>query len=358
MEAVGILAGSVAHDFNNLLTAVAGYGSLLQESSDPEVRAYALELSSVQERGTSLVRQLLAFARRDAARPRPLDLGELLSSLAPLMQRLVGEQVRLSLDVGEGCVVVADPGQLEQVTLNLIANARDSMPDGGSVHVSCRRDGAQVVTEVRDTGEGMPEDVQARAFDPFFTTKEPGRGTGLGLSTAASIIRETGGTIEVHSRVGAGTRFIISLPATDLIPQAIAPRVERTSEAVGKGRHIMVAEDDDAVRTYLKLMLERAGFRVTIVRSGDEATAAIRAMSSPPDLLLSDVVMPGRTGPQVAADARVRFPDLPVLFMSGYAGEAAKGADFAAADLVHKPFSDHELLDRIEQKLSHGVAVH
>jgi CheY-like chemotaxis protein len=248
--------------------------------------------------------------------------------------------------------VVADPGQLEQVTLNLVANARDSMPDGGVVHVRCRRQGMQVVMEVRDTGEGMSEAVQARVFDPFFTTKEPGKGTGLGLSTAASIVREAGGTIGVQSKLGEGTCFTITLPATDLLPQAIAHRSVRPSDYAGNGRHIVVAEDNDSVRSYLKLMLERAGFRVTIARSGDEATALITAMSTPPDLLLSDVVMPGRTGPQVAADARVRFPDLPVLFMSGYAGEAGKRADFSPEDLVHKPLNEHELLERIEEKLS------
>jgi PAS domain S-box-containing protein len=352
MEAVGILAGSVAHDFNNLLTAVGGYGSLLQRSSDPTARAYAVELTSVQERGASLVKQILTFARRDAVQPRPIDLAELLSSLTPLMQRLVGEQVRLSLDVGETCPVVVDPGQIEQVMLNLVANARDAMRDGGTVHVRCWRDGMQVMLSVRDTGEGMSEAVRARAFDAFFTTKEPGKGTGLGLSTAASIVREAGGTIAIESELGAGTCFTITLPATDLLPQAIARRAARASEHVGKGRHIVVAEDNDSVRSYLKLMLERAGFRVTMVRSGDEASAAITAMSTSPDLLLTDMVMPGRTGPQVAADARVRFPDLPVLFMSGYAGEAGKRADFAAEDLVRKPFTDHELLERIEDKLS------
>jgi len=357
MEAVGILAGSVAHDFNNLLTAVGGYGSLLQRSGDPTTRAYAMELTSMQERGAALVRQILTFARRDAVQPRPIDLAELLSSLTPLMQRLVGEQVRLALDVGEACPVVVDPGQVEQVMLNLVANARDAMPDGGTVHVRCRRDGSHVVLEVRDTGEGMSEAVQARAFDPFFTTKEPGKGTGLGLSTAASIVRESRGTIAVRSERGAGTCFTITLPATDLLPQAIARRTGRTSEHLGKGRHILVAEDNDSVRSYLKLMLERAGFRVTLVRSGDEATAVLTAMSTPPDLLLSDVVMPGRTGPQVAADARVRFPDLPVLFMSGYAGEAGKRADFSAEDLVRKPFTDHELLERIEEKLSRRARV-
>lgn len=352
MEAVGILAGSVAHDFNNLLTAVGGYGSLLRRSSDATARGYAAELTSVQERGASLVKQLLSFARRDAVQPRPIDLAELLSALAPLMQRLVGEQVRLALEVSEACPVVVDPGQLEQVMLNLVANARDSMPEGGTVHVRSWREGAQVMIEVRDTGEGMPEAVQARAFDPFFTTKEPGKGTGLGLSTAASIVREAGGTIALQSELGVGTCFTISLPATDLLPQAIARRATRMMEHVGKGRHILVAEDNDSVRSYLKLMLERAGFVVSVVRSGDEATAVITALSTPPDLLLSDVVMPGRTGPQVAADARVRFPDLPVLFMSGYAGEAAKHADFSAADVVKKPFTDHELLERIEDKLS------
>jgi PAS domain S-box-containing protein len=357
MEAVGILAGSVAHDFNNLLTAVGGYGSLLQRSSDATARAYALELTSMQERGAALVRQLLTFARRDAVQPKPIDLAELISSLTPLMQRLVGEQVRLSLEVGEACPVVVDAGQIEQVMLNLVANARDSMPEGGSVQVRCWRAGAEVLMEVRDTGEGMPPAVQARAFDPFFTTKEPGKGTGLGLSTAARIVGDAGGTIAVQSEVGAGTCFTITLPATDLLPQSIARRTARMMEHVGKGRHIMVAEDNDSVRSYLKLMLERAGFRLTMARSGDEASATLTAMSTPPDLLLSDVVMPGRTGPQVAADARVRFPDLPVLFMSGYAGEAAKRADFSADDLVRKPFTDHELLERIEEKLSGSARV-
>jgi CheY-like chemotaxis protein len=254
--------------------------------------------------------------------------------------------------VGETCPVVADPGQLEQVTLNLVANARDAMPDGGTVHLRCWREGAQVMMEVRDTGEGMSEAVQARAFDPFFTTKDPGKGTGLGLSTAANIVREAGGTISVQSQPSAGTTFTISLPATDLLPQAIGRATRRTSDCVGNGRHIMVAEDNDSVRSYLKLMLERAGFRVTVARSGDEASAVITAMATPPDLLLSDVVMPGRTGPQVAADARVRFPDLPVLFMSGYAGEASKHAAFSAEDLVRKPLTDHDLLERIEEKLT------
>ncbi len=357
MEAVGVLAGSVAHDFNNLLTAVGGYGSLLQKSSDTSACAYAIELISMQERGAALVRQLLTFARRDAAQPRPTDVASLLSAFAPLMQRLVGERVKLSVEVREACCVVVDPGQLEQVLLNLIANARDSMPEGGTVHTRCWREGALVMLEVRDTGEGMSEAVQARAFEPFFTTKEPGKGTGLGLSTAASIVRESGGTIAVQSTLGAGTCFTIALPASELAPEALGRGVAQPSDHVGLGRHIMVAEDNDSVRSYLKLLLERAGFRVSVVRSGDEASAALHSMIVPPDLLLTDVVMPGRTGPQVAADARVRFPDLPVLFMSGYAGEAGKRADIPLEELVRKPFTDHELLERIEGKLSRRSAL-
>jgi CheY-like chemotaxis protein len=225
------------------------------------------------------------------------------------------------------------------------------MLDGGTIHVRCRRE-TQVIMEVRDSGSGMSEAVQARAFEPFFTTKAPGQGTGLGLATAASIVREAGGTISVWSRVGEGSCFTVSLPATDLLPQAIARRAVRAGEFPGNGRHVMVAEDNDSVRSYLKLLLERVGFRVTLTRSGDEATEVIQAMSTPPNLLLTDIVMPGRTGPQLAADARVRFPDLPVLFMSGYAGEAGKRADISPEDLVRKPFDEHELLERIEEKLS------
>jgi len=352
MEAVGILAGSVAHDFNNLLTAVGGYGSLLQMSTDPEARGYATELTAMQERGAALVRQLLSYARRDPAQARPVDLAAMLSALTPLMQRVAGEQVRLSLQVDEPCPVLVDSGQIEQVMLNLVANARDAMPGGGEVHVQCQRVGPRVLVEVRDTGEGIPEELQGQIFDHFFTTKEPGKGTGLGLSTATSIVREAGGTLAVRSTVSKGSTFIISLPTTDQIPVSVATQSTPTTSRVGAGRHIVVAEDNDAVRSYLKLMLERAGFRVTLARSGDEAAAKISAMTRSPDLLLSDVVMPGRTGPQLAADARVRFPDLPVLFMSGYAGEAGEHADFVVEEALSKPFSDHELLERIEAKLS------
>lgn len=356
MEAVGILAGSVAHDFNNLLTAVGGYGSLLQLSADPEARGYANELTSMQERGAALVRQLLSYARRDATQARPVDLAATLSALTPLMQRVAGEQVRLSLSVGDTCPVIVDPGQLEQIMLNLVANARDAMPDGGEVQVTCRVSGDRVLVEVRDTGEGIPENLQGQIFDPFFTTKEPGKGTGLGLWTTASIVREAGGTIEVESAASAGTTFTISLPATDQIPATHVGQATPSTSRAGAGRHIVVAEDNDSVRSYLKLMLERAGFRVSLARSGDEAAAQIGAMARSPDLLLTDVIMPGRTGPQLAADARVRFPDLPVLFMSGYTGEAGEHSDFVAEDTLSKPFTDHELLERIEAKLARRPA--
>jgi len=356
MEAVGILAGSVAHDFNNLLTAVGGYGSLLQLSTDPEARGYASELTSMQERGAALVRQLLSYARRDATQARPVDLAVTLSALTPLMQRVAGEQVRLSLSVGDTCPVIVDPGQLEQIMLNLVANARDAMPDGGEVRVACRVAGDRVLVEVRDTGDGIPENLQGQIFDPFFTTKEPGKGTGLGLWTTASIVREAGGTIEVESAVSEGTTFTISLPATDQVPATSAGQATPSASPAGAGRHIVVAEDNDSVRSYLKLMLERAGFRVSLARSGDEAAAQIGAMARSPDLLVTDVIMPGRTGPQLAADARVRFPDLPVLFMSGYTGEAGEHSDFVAEDTLSKPFTDHELLERIEAKLARRPA--
>jgi len=352
MEAVGILAGSVAHDFNNLLTAVGGYGSLLQLSTDPEARSYANELTSMQEKGAALVRQLLSYARRDVTEARPVDLAAMLNALTPLMQRVAGEQVRLVLRVGETCPVIVDPGQIEQVMLNVIANARDAMPGGGELEVQCQRVNAHVVVEVRDTGAGIPEHLQGQIFDPFFTTKEPGKGTGLGLAIAASIVREASGTIQVQSAVNEGTTFTISLPTTDETPASIGAQAAHATSRLGAGRHILVAEDNDSVRSYLKLMLERAGFRVSLARSGDEAAAKIGAMVRSPDLLLTDVVMPGRTGPQLAADARVRFPDLPVLFMSGYAGEAGEHADFIAEDALAKPFTDHELLDRIESKLA------
>ena len=356
MEAIGILAGSVAHDFNNLLTAVGGYGALLQTSADADARGYANELTSMQERGAALVRQLLSYARRDPSQARPIDVAAMLSALTPLMQRVAGEQVRLSLEAREACPVVVDPGQLEQVMLNLVANARDAMPGGGDVRVRCQRIDERILIEVRDTGDGVPEHLRGQIFEPFFTTKEPGKGTGLGLSTAANMVREAGGTIQVDSTVGAGSTFSIALPTTDQVPVSLRAQSTPTTSRAGAGRHIVVAEDNDSVRSYLKLMLERAGFRITLARSGDEAAAKIGTMPRSPDLLLTDVVMPGRTGPQLAADARVRFPDLPVLFMSGYTGEAGEHADFVVEDTLSKPFSDQELLERIEAKLSHQPA--
>jgi two-component system cell cycle sensor histidine kinase/response regulator CckA len=282
----------------------------------------------------------------------PIDLAAMLSALGPLMQRVAGERLELALLVGEPCPVVVDPGQIEQVMLNLVANVRDAMPKGGEIRIECRRSGDRILVEVRDTGDGIPENLRGKIFDPFFTTKEPGKGTGLGLSTAAGIVREGGGTIDVQSAEGEGTTFVISLPTTQQIPEDAPPPPARAAGSAGAGRHILVAEDNDSVRCYLKLMLERAGFRVTLTRSGDEAAATLRSMSKPPDLLLSDVVMPGGTGPELAADARVRFRDLPVLFMSGYAGEAGQHAEFEAGEALSKPFTDHDLLERIEAKLA------
>lgn len=351
MEAVGMLAGSVAHDFNNLLTAVGGYGALLQDSTDEEARSYATELMSMQERGATLVRQLLSHARRDVVQARPLDLAKLLGSLEPLMQRVVSVQVHLSIHVEQGCVVVADAGQIEQVLLNLVANARDAMPKGGTLEVNCLRAGDQVLLEVQDTGQGIAEKDRERVFEPFFTTKERGKGTGLGLATAATLVREAGGSIEVSSTSPAGTTFVIALPATDQSDLEVSYLSAPASKQLrGDDRHIMVVEDNDSLRSYLKLVLDRAGFRVTLISSGDEAVTRIKTLARPPDLLVTDVVLPGRTGPQLAADARVRFPDLPVLFMTGYAGAAGAHSDFVLDDALAKPFTERELLERIAAK--------
>jgi two-component system, cell cycle sensor histidine kinase and response regulator CckA len=215
LELVGRLAGGVAHDFNNLLTAVGGYGALLSDSSDPHARIVAAEILEVQARGAALVRQLLTFARREEnARPRPIDLSHSLGNMKLLLARIAGDSVRINMDLEDGCHTILDPAQLEQIVLNLVANARDAMVQGGDLWISARAHAQTVELEVRDSGAGIPREVQARLFEPFFTTKPSGKGTGLGLATVHNIVAEAGGSIRVLSRTGAGTAFVVILPRT------------------------------------------------------------------------------------------------------------------------------------------------
>ena len=319
MEAVGVLAGGVAHDFNNLLQAMLATVSLAK--SNPGVPAGAAariaELEEQIKRGAGLTRQLLLFSRRETTRPETLDLGDLVREAAGMLRRMVRENIELALHLGpDPLPVEADRGQLEQVLANLVVNAGDAMPDGGRIDLSTwERDGL-VHLAVTDTGHGIPEAIRERIFDPFFTTKGPGKGTGLGLSVVHGIATRYGGTITVTSREGTGTTFALSLPLSSAVrgEEAVAP--EASEPRRGLGERVLVVEDEAAARDLLAEILVALGYAVTTAASGEAALALPEA--EPFDLLLTDLVLPGRSGGDVAAELCLRWPRLLVVFMSGY----------------------------------------
>lgn len=352
LEAVGLLAGGVAHDFNNLLTAVGGYGALLSQSSDPDARAYSKMVLEVQQQGATLVQKLLQFARQRPVDPHPVCISSILNELSPLLRRLLGERHRLVLNIEPPCATLIDPGRLEQLLLNLTANARDAMIQDGVLRMNCRCEGDVIALEVSDTGKGMTSAVKNRIFEPFFTTKPTGRGTGLGLSSVHATVRDANGTIEVDSEVGEGTRFSMTFPSTEEKAAEAAPAAVSTSEICRKEAIAFVAEDNKWVRDYVRRLLLREGYAVSTAASGDDAVTALSEMSYPPDILLCDVVMPGLSGLQVVNEMQQRWPQLRYLFMSGYLGEEANHPGLKNSPyLVHKPFTDQQLLARIKKRL-------
>ncbi len=344
-EIVGRLAGGIAHDFNNLLTAVGGYASLLADSTAEEATAIGNDLLELQERGAFLVRRLLAFARYETPRPEGIDLASSLPSMKPLLNRLIGERVKLNIEIAAGSYVWADPAQVEQIVLNLASNARDAMPEGGNLDLRCRPHDNHVELMVIDSGVGMTEEVQARIFEPFFTTKRRGQGTGLGLATVQAIVKAAGGDVQAWSRPGQGARFTVRLPRTTEAPaRASAPEPHPGPSVETR---LFVAEDDPDVLSYLLRVLRREGYAVKAAGSGDDALALFGAERRAPDLLLTDVMMPGLTGPELAAALTRRWPDLRVLYMSGYSGDQELPGLDAGAELLLKPFTDDALLARI-----------
>jgi PAS domain S-box-containing protein len=356
LDAVGQLAGGVAHDINNLLTTVGGYGDLLANHDDPLIRQVAEELGIARDRGSSLTRQLLAFARKESAQPRGMDLAESLNGMRRLLERLAGEQITLTLDTARGCVIYADPGQIEQVVLNLAMNARDAMPEGGSLVISCYLDQQveRVELRVSDTGVGMTEATRQRAFEPFFTTKARGQGTGLGLSTVHGIVEASGGKIQLNSTPDQGTNFVLSWPSYGVVDEQERASVTSVPTDAFRGRVLMV-EDDVQSRKVLRRLLDGAGFRVEVASNADEAFTAFDRLSrlgESPELLLTDVRMPGKTGPELADELRRDHPDLQVLFISGYLGQTLEGTQFdPIADLLRKPFSAEALIKRVNTKI-------
>jgi PAS domain S-box-containing protein len=320
LEAIGQLAGGVAHEFNNLLTAILGYGSLLAGGL-PAGGAEAADLDEMlaaARRAQALTSQLLAFGRRSLLQPRVVDPAELVAGLCPMLDRLIGDDIALEVHADAGFRVLVDPGQLEQVVVNLVVNARDAMSDGGTVTISVHgivledRDGPGrpwVVVEVADTGSGMTADVLDHVFEPFFTTKPVGRGTGLGLAMVDGFMRASGGEVRVASTPGAGTRMALLLPETDEILADAAPSVpEPAPSAAARPLTVLVVEDEPVIRRLAARTLVAAGHRVLEAADGDAALDVAARCAIPIDVLFTDVVMPGLSGPALAIRLRASYP--------------------------------------------------
>jgi two-component system cell cycle sensor histidine kinase/response regulator CckA len=366
MEALGRLAGGVAHDFNNLLTIISGYGEMLLARVDDSLREDVKAILEGAERATAITRQLLALSRRQVGQPRVLDLNEIIRGMEKILRRAVGEDVRLELSLRSSLWPVrADPGQIEQILLNLAVNARDAMPQGGRLVISTANCGrteaaalhlpaAQYVRlTVRDTGEGMDPEACRRIFEPFFSTKPADKGTGLGLAIVYGIVKQSGGEIFVDSQPGEGTVFTIYLPRASGFPEARAvppPPPPRAAE----GETILLVEDEQAVRRLVRDMLVRHGYRVVEAENGRQALQLFQAHQHEIALLLTDVVMPEMNGRDLARHLRACRPDLKVLYMSGYTGDAmseSAGIEPGAV-FIQKPFTPRTLLRRVREALA------
>lgn len=369
MEAVGRLAGGIAHDFNNLLTVIMGYSQVLSSELGPQhpLRSKIEETQKAGERAATLIRQLLTFSRKQSLDPKVLSLNQTVESVESLLRRLIGEDIRLvtKLDPTNGRLR-ADQAQIEQVLVNLVVNARDAMAKGGILTIETARveltrsplyhlnplpPGPYVKLSVVDTGCGMDRQTQSHIFEPFFTTKEEGKGSGLGLSTVFGIVTQGGGGIDVASRVGHGTRFDLYFPSVDSEVQATTPAREQGRPSRGT-ETILVVEDEPSVRTLVRDELRKLGYRVVEAKNGVEACLLATQQSGALDLLLTDVVMPGMGGRELAQHLSVIRPDLRVLFTSGYTDDVGVtgGHDENLIGFLPKPFTP-EVLGRAVRDL-------
>jgi PAS domain S-box-containing protein len=374
MEAVGRLAGGIAHDFNNILAVIGNYAGFLHEDlgkDDPRLPD-VVEIEKAVDRAAGMIRQLLAFSRKEITRPEVLDLNHVIADLEKILQRSMGEDVEFRFNPGnELWTVEADRGQIEQILMNLVVNARDAMKLGGRLSIETSnvfvddaltavheglKPGPSVRIDVSDTGSGMSESIRNQIFEPFFTTKEPGEGTGLGLSTVYGIVKQTNGYISVYSERGVGTTFRIYLPVSTGSP-TYPEQTQLRRSTFGPGVRVLVVEDDASVRSVVERILARARFEILIAPSGQEAIELVRRDRKRIDIVLTDVIMPGMSGKDLAEELRVLHPDLRVLFMSGYTGDiiAKRGILDADAELIQKPFTSAELLERLETILVEAV---
>jgi CheY-like chemotaxis protein len=362
----------VAHDFNNMLTAIKAYGDLLLaalEKDDPR-RDDALEVTKAADRAAALTRQLLAFSRRQVLEPRVLDVNRVITELEQMLRRLLVGDVEIGMELDPSLwAVLADASQLEQVLVNLVVNARDAMPHGGSLTIRTEnvvvgaersaatthvpaKPGKYVRLSVTDSGVGMTPETQARMFEPFYTTKERGKGTGLGLSTVYGIVHQSGGDIGVTSMLGQGTTFDIFLPRADALPtpRPTTPTVSRPS---GRPTTVLVVDDDAAIRQAVRRMLSAEGYQVIEAANGREAIAEVERIGDQIGILVTDVMMPEMSGRELARAARERLPDVGVLLTSGYDDARGTGPDIAEQGFAFlaKPFRAVSLLDAVARLL-------
>lgn len=383
MQAVGQLAGGIAHDFNNLLTAMIGFCDLLLIKHPPGDRSFSdiMQIKQNANRAANLVRQLLAFSRRQTLQPKILDLTDVFSELSNLLRRLLGEKITLHMvhgrDLGK---VKADQGQIEQVAINLAVNARDAMKDGGTLTIKTSNiviepgykaaenyispepgekiiPGEYVLVEVTDTGHGIPEEIITKIFEPFFSTKEMGSGTGLGLATVYGIIKQTGGYIFVSSKKDEGTSFVIYLKKCNeqeearLLPQE--PPEKPASHTLTGGETILLVEDEAPVRIFSSRALANKGYKVLEADSAEAAIEIIENCNGRIDLIITDVIMPGMNGPAMVEQISARYPGIKVVFISGYAEDifiSTYGAD-REFNFLPKPFTLKQLTEKVKETL-------
>jgi len=359
MEAVGRLAGGVAHDFNNLLTTILGFSELLSDgfAADDPRRGEVEEIRRAGERAAALTNQLLAFSRKQILAPEVIDLNHVVRGLEGMLRRVIGEHIELVTTL-EGALgsVRADPGQIEQVVVNLAVNARDAMPDGGTLTIETRNvESCRVQLSIRDTGHGMSAETRSHLFEPFFTTKEKGKGTGLGLSTVYGVIRQAGGEVEVESATGEGTAIRITLPCaeTEARTASSSDSSRRAPEETPATETILLVEDEATVRQLARRFLEAKGYSVLEAPNGNEALERAASHAHRIDLLVTDLVMPGMSGREVAQRLSALRPGLKVLFVSGYTDDLAIRRSVAESDVpfLQKPFTADALARKVRQVL-------